>query len=194
MVTKKNNEIIDIKEIIEIFEIKNLSKSSSIFNYKKLEYFNNYYIQKDCGFKYFEKYISKENLIKKYLIKDKEKIKMIFDTYKEKIKLLNEFIDIIKIYFDEEFIIQNNKILDKSFKNLISTFFNNLQKIDDWKNDKLELCLKNFISEKKIKFSSFGKPFRYILTNNVDGPPISSIFLILGKKNTLIRINKYINS
>ncbi len=191
---KKDKEIIDIEEIIKKFEIQNLSKSSSIFDYKKLKYFNNYYIQEVNGFDYLEKFINSEGSTKQYLIKDKDKIKIIFETYKDKIKTLNEFIDIINIYLDEEFVVKNNNILDKNFKILVSLFLTNLQKIEVWKNDELDLCLKTFISEKKIKFSSFGKPLRYILTKNVVGPPIISIFLILGKENTLIRMNKYINS
>ena len=44
--TSNNDEIISIKEIINNFEIKNLSKSSSIFNYNKLDHFNCYYLNK----------------------------------------------------------------------------------------------------------------------------------------------------
>ncbi|PPR47490.1 MAG: Glutamate--tRNA ligase, partial [Alphaproteobacteria bacterium MarineAlpha5_Bin9] len=37
-----NSEIIEMDEIIKKFDIKKISKSSSIFNYKKLDFFNNY--------------------------------------------------------------------------------------------------------------------------------------------------------
>ena len=40
----KNNELIQIDEIINLLELKNISKSASIFNYEKLNFFNNYYI------------------------------------------------------------------------------------------------------------------------------------------------------
>ena len=190
---KKENEIIDIEEIIQLFQIKDLSKSSSLFDHKKLKYFNSYYIQKEDSFDYFIKFIDKEKSIKKYLIQDKDKIKEIFNSYKEKVKTLNEFNEIIKIYFEENFTIIPNKILNENFKILLGNFFKNLQLINEWKNDELESCLKKFIYEKKIKFSSFGKPLRYILTNKVDGPPINSIIAILGKKNTLIRMKQYIN-
>ena len=40
----KGNEIISINEIIEKFEIKKISKSSSIFSYTKLNFFNNLYL------------------------------------------------------------------------------------------------------------------------------------------------------
>ena len=40
---KKENEIIEIEEIIKTFQLEKMSKSSSIFNYKKLNHFNNFY-------------------------------------------------------------------------------------------------------------------------------------------------------
>ena len=49
------------------------------------------------------------------------------------------------------------------------------------------------IKEQKISFASFGKPMRLLLTNNQDGPSLALIISILGKKNTFIRINNYIN-
>ena len=51
-----------------------------------------------------------------------------------------------------------------------------------------------FCENKKIKFSIFGKPMRLVLTNLNNRPPISDILYILGKKNTLLRLNNYINS
>ena len=38
-----------------------------------------------------------------------------------------------------------------------------------------------------------GKPLRLILINSINGPSITDIFYILDKKNTLIRLNKYID-
>ncbi|MDC1060242.1 glutamate--tRNA ligase, partial [Alphaproteobacteria bacterium] len=50
---KNDDEIIQLKNIISIFNIKDLSKSASIFSYKKLDYFNNYYLRKDQNLELF---------------------------------------------------------------------------------------------------------------------------------------------
>ena len=115
---KKDNEIIEFEEVINLFDIKKISKSSSIFDYKKLDFFNNYYLQKENNYKDFEKYIQNSNYIKKYFYKDQEKIKNIFNAYKTKIKKLCEIIDIIIIYFDNNIETKTNNILDSNFKNL----------------------------------------------------------------------------
>ena len=41
----EKSETIELKEIIENFEITNLSKSSSIFSFDKLDFFNNFYLR-----------------------------------------------------------------------------------------------------------------------------------------------------
>ena len=55
-----------------------------------------------------------------------------------------------------------------------------------------EKVIKNFIIEKKIKFVTLGKPIRFILINSINGPSISDIFTILGKKVSIERLNQYI--
>ena len=75
-----DDEIISLEEIINNFEIKNLSKSSSIFNYDKLNYFNCYYLRKDTNVKYFHDYSQTNPQLKTFYRKDKEKlnIKLIY--------------------------------------------------------------------------------------------------------------------
>ena len=61
----KEKEIIQINEIIKKFEIKKLSKSSSIFSYKKLNFFNNYYLREKNGFEKFINYCENHDTLKK---------------------------------------------------------------------------------------------------------------------------------
>ena len=59
--------------------------------------------------------------------------------------------------------------------------------------ENLENAMKKFILDKDIKFVKFGKPTRLILINSENGPSISDILFILGKKNSIKRIKIYIN-
>ena len=56
------------------FNIEELSKSSSIFNYQKLDFLNNFYLQQEEGYEDFEKYIKNNDLIKSYLVENHKKI------------------------------------------------------------------------------------------------------------------------
>ena len=48
-----DTEIISIEDIIKNFNIKKISKSSSIFDYKKLNFFNNHYLKLEKNINYF---------------------------------------------------------------------------------------------------------------------------------------------
>ena len=187
-----NNEIVSIKEIINNFEIKNLSKSSSVFNYNKLNHFNCYYLKKDRNFNYFINYCQKNIKLKKFYKNDKEKLKRIFYIYKNNINYYKELENVCPIYFEEDFITKKKINLDKNFKKLLEKFIILLENLDLWENKKIEDLIKNFIITNKIKFISFGKPLRLVLINLENGPSISDIFFVLGRKKSILRLNNYI--
>ena len=191
---KKNDEIIEINEIIKIFKLEEMSKSSSIFNYDKLNHFNNHYLRKKENYQYFVTFVKNNNIFNDFFNEDNIKIKKIFETYKKNISYYCELEYILKIYYDKTFKTNLDSNLEINFNSILKEFINQLNKINDWNLTNLENCIKKFIENKKIKFSIFGKPMRLVLTNLNNGPSISDILYILGKKNTLLRLNNYINS
>ena len=191
---KKNNEIIEFNEIIDKFNIKDISKSSSRFDYTKLNFLNNFYLQQEDNFKDFELFIKHNDSIKLYLNTNIEKIKDIYSAHKRKIKVFNELVEIIKIYFDKEFVTQPNVVLDDNFNKILSKFFIQLKTINNWNENNIEICIKNFIKKENLKLSFFGKPLRHLLTNNKDGISLGLVMMILGKDLTILRINNYLNN
>ena len=108
---KEKSETIELDEIIENFEISNLSKSSSIFSFDKLDFFNNFYLRKENGIKEFIKFCESDVELNKYLQKDETKMKNIFNVYKKDMKKLSDLNEIIKVYFDQYY---NNLFLTLS--------------------------------------------------------------------------------
>ena len=171
-----------------------MSKSSSIFDYDKLNHFNNFYLQKEENYKYFEKYINANSILKKFFDLDQILMKKLFNTYKKNINSYSELENIAKIYYDEEFKTILNNELDENFNIILKDFTKHLDLINVWSKDNLKNCINKFLELKKIKFSILGKPIRLVLTNLKEGPPVNDILFILGKKNTFLRLNNYINS
>ncbi len=187
----QKNEIINLENIINEFKINNLSKSSSIFSYKKLNFFNNHYIKQDDNLNKFYEYCKSNEFLNKYLQSDKNKITRIFKTYKKNILKYEEMINISKIYFDEYFKIILDKNFDIQFDNLFKEFLKLINNINTWEHDYINLKINEFLNQNNIKFPVLGKPVRYLLTNNYNGPSITDIFMILGKNKSLERLNNY---
>ena len=189
---KKNDEFIEFDEILKLFNIKDLSKSSSIFDYDKLNHFNNHYLKKESNYIFFEKFLGKQSI--SFNLQDNTNlIKKIFNYHKEKVKYYSELLDIINIYLDKNFKTNYDKVLDDDFNNNLKVFIKKINSINDWNLINLEAVIDKFITLNQIKFSKFGKPMRFVLTNSVNGISLSKILDLLGKNNTFIRLNNYIN-
>ena len=188
------SEIISIENIINSFDLNKISKSSSIFDYKKLNYFNNHYIKNDNNLEELFNYCNINEKLKEYSIINKEKFIRIFDIYKEKLNFYENLEFICSIYYDEYFKTKQNTLFNEQFDILIKQFIIILSEIKSWEINELEKNIKDLINLNNIKFPLFGKPARLLLINEENGPSISEILYILGKKNSLERINNYINS
>ena len=189
---KKKNEIIEMEEIIKIFKIDKISKSSSIFDYNKLNYINNHYLKKDNNYKYFDEYILKNNTLSNFMQEDENKVKRIFKIYKNNLNYFSEIDSILKLYFNKSFVTEKNDILNNEFNLILEDFINDFSNIKEWDEETINSFVDNFIVKKKIKFVLFGKPLRFLLTNSETGPSISAILFALGKETSFFRLNNYI--
>ena len=188
---KNDDELIQLKNIISIFNIKDLSKSASIFSYKKLDYFNNYYLRQDDNLDLFIKYCRSNINLQIYMEDEEEKLIRIFNIYKKDISKYEEIVNIAEIYFNSNFEILKNEIFDQEFNNCFNKFLELINSIKNWEYDVINSEIKDFLKKNNLKFPILGKPVRFLLTNNYNGPSITDIFMILGKEESIKRINKY---
>ncbi len=186
------SEIINIDEIIKVFKIDKLSKSSSIFSYKKLNFFNNHYLRSSIGKKEFENFCQMNTKLKKKFLEDKDKMFKIFEVYKKDLTNLKEIFDIVDIYFDKNFKSKSDVKFGENFDDILVEFKEEISKIEDWTRENMQKKIEDFLHKKNIKFPVLGKPIRFLLINSYNGPSISDIFVILGKKDSLDRLNQYI--
>ena len=69
------------------------------------------------------------------------------------------------------------------FNEIYNDFISDISNIEIWESENIQNYISNFINSNKIKFPIIGKPLRFILINSYNGPSISDIFVILGKKD-----------
>ena len=187
----QDNEIIELPKIISQFELKSLSKSASIFSYKKLDFFNNYFLRIETNAKLFKEYCKSNKKLTEYLALDKEKLFRIFNVYKKDISKYIEILSIAEIYFSKNFSKYSDEKFLVDFNNIYNEFLELINNINKWEYDIINLEIKEFIKKNNIKFPVLGKPIRHLLTNNYNGPSITDIFMILGKTESIERLKRY---
>jgi len=206
---KNNQEIFNKDELIKNFSLAGMNKAAAIFNIEKLNWLNGYYIRKTKLTELTEKcipYLENANLIdrageREWKIRETEKL-INFDQLKKIIALEQErliklgdlpelvkFIFVKKIDYDATLLIwkktEKNKIanclelLNKTIKEIPQETFNAIN---------LEKKIKKLIEEKKLGVGETLWPFRVALTGLKASPPPFDIAEILGKKETLKRI------
>jgi len=190
---KKENELVNLEEIVKKYKIEDISKSSSIFSYSKLNYFNNYYLRLSENLNNFITFCKNHQKLKINYDIDKNKLLRVFEIYKKNLNHYEEILNYSNIYFDKKYELPEiTRKFEKNFENNYKEFTKDLSSINMWEKDEIENFIKKFLKEKNIKFSIFGKPLRFILTKFYEGPSLSDIFFILGKKDSIERLNQYI--
>lgn len=183
-----DKEIFSEEEMIKLFSLKNIRKSSSRLDIEKLKNVNNFYIKNKNNHDLF-------NLIKLKNIdcdKHKTSILMILPEVKNKTKTIDELVESLEFIFQIRPIDLNEKakeVLTVDAKKILFEIKKNLETLDTWDINNIEQLLKDFSYSKGIKFKDLGLPLRAALTGTLSSPNIYNVLDCLGKDEVLNRID-----
>lgn len=204
-------EIFSLEEFVQMFDTKDLNKSSGIFNREKLLWFNHQYIMnmpvgklvKKYG-EWHVKYGGDRDLRAKISEKGDDYLRSVLKLVQERLKLLSEIDEAIRIfYFGNEKAdfseYKHTKNVDtEDIKQILSVFALELEKksdnLSDWSHEQWEGFMRKLAEEKGLGAGKVFMTLRLALTNSPATPPLYEILLILGKKETLTRLSKYVDN
>ena len=194
---KKEKEIINIEEAIKVFNIEDVEKRSAIFNFKKLIWFNRFYLRKRTS-EDIEKLIFDDPYLsdlKKYLEKYPREVYLkIIELGKDRANTLREIFETVKFFYEsfdypKELLVWKDYTFDQ-IKNSLILVKNTIENIPDEKfeSEYIKLVLDNLNEDKGLTYW----PLRVALTGLEASPPPIDIMIIYGKKKTLELIEKAI--
>ncbi len=186
-----NQEIFSLEEFVKKFSLDHLHKKSPIFDRKKLNYLNGYYLRLKTDEELFQ-------LFKKFIPQaTDEQIKILVPVLKERIVKLSDLSIQTKFLF-ENIDYDKNLLLKKGTDSkialdiLIKTkdlLFS--QKNFDFTN--LQSSLMDLISTNNWNVGEFFMIFRVAICGSVFTPPVVDCLPALGKENTLEKLQIAIN-
>ena len=197
---KTDNEILSLNDIIKVFDIKDINPSPSIFEVDKLDFFNGYWLRQKSASELVKliKPFLKDNIKLSSEAHKKEDafLRKIISIEKERIKKLSDIAEITDFFFVEELKYGSEmlvwKKMDKSsLPNNLQALARILEKIpeENWTNDSIEEGVMSFLKAKELKIGEFLWPMRVALTGRKASPGPFEVAEILGKKETLKKIN-----
>ncbi len=192
-------EFFTLDELIKVFNADDIRKSSAIFDYDKLKWMNSKYIEKMdlTQFKSYAMPILDKTITHKLNDLDKlcEILKpriQIFSEISEKVTFFEELpdFDINLLANDKKkTTLENSKIILENAIKLLTEIEQN-----DWLNDNLFAVLEQIATDNQLKPMSVMWVVRLAVSGNiVTVGGATEIMQILGKEETLARLNKTLN-
>ncbi|MBN1795810.1 MAG: glutamate--tRNA ligase [Sedimentisphaerales bacterium] len=188
-------EIMTKDELIEAFDLARLTKTNSLFDRDKLLAFNTEHM----------KLVDKETLLghfKKYLAVIDSPIQKADDDMLKRILQINEgaktlemvehksrflFLDNDKIEYDEK-AVQKVLLKDNGLA-MLQIIRDRLDAMGELSEKAVEDMLRGLAEEKQVGLGKVAQPLRVAICGNTISPPIFDSIQLLGKENTLIRID-----
>ena len=181
-----DREFFTLDEFVQAFNTDHLHKKSPIFDRKKLDYLNGYYLRQKTDDELFA-------LFKKYLPQaTDEQIKVLVPVLKERIVKLSDLVSQTKFLFedvdyDKDLLLkkgtspENAKLMLTKTKEILKNF-------DDIQNRIMEM-----VKENNWNLGEYFMVFRVAICGSVFTPPVVECLPALGQEKTLSKLQIAIN-
>jgi len=189
-----DREILSLEELIDLFSLERCSKNGAKFDFKKAEWFNRFYFQ--CKSNEEIAKLIQPILIDKGIDAGWDTIVKVAGLIKDRIHITSELWNQSAFFFtapdsyDEKTVSKRWKDdSSEKMQELISI----LQTIDDFSALSAEQAVMSWIEKNGYNTGAIMNAFRLSLVGESKGPHIFSITEIIGKDETIKRMNKVIN-
>ena len=189
-VPTNNVEVLTLKEIIEQFDVNNVSKSPTFFDYKKLEWIGNEYMKKMDK----EEYLSFVKPFVNVELSDflKSNIDTLLLLFKDQISYASQVNGLIQELFGSKELILNDEmkeILTKN-KDVILAFQNELNAVSEFNEEAIKVMINNVKLQTSKKGKELFMPIRIASTWMMHGPELAKMIYLTNKENVLSNIDK----
>lgn len=189
--SKGDKEIFTISEIINTFDIKDVSRSGAVFDIGKMNFVNQHHLSS----------LTDEELIT--LIKpfnemnnfdlsnhhDPKKLIRLCVTsgnnLSEISKFIQPFVNDFENYNEDDL---NKHLLESG--DVIDFFLSELAGIDDWSEESFELIINKALEDLNLPMPKIGLPIRVALLGRKNSPHLSSTIYLIAKESALSRLEK----
>ena len=190
-----DQELFSMQELIDQFSLDRVSKSGAKFDYEKGKWFNNRYLQLKDNEEIAT--LFQQILLDKDIVEENEKLEKIVSLVKERANFVNELWGQSSFFFvaPTEY---DAKTVQKRWKAETPAQMLELKElllgITDFTAEKTEEIVKDWIAAKEYNMGGIMNAFRLSVVGEPKGPHMFDIIAIIGKDETVKRIDNAVNS
>lgn len=186
-------EIFSLEELVQKFDLNRIHKAGAKFDPEKNKWFNHQYLQKQSDASLAESF---KAILNKKGISTSLDLTKVVSLIKERANFVTEFWDLADYFFEAP-----TTYDEKAAKNwkeetpvLMQQVISELQKIEDFTSANIETLLKVWMTANEIGMGKVMQPLRLSLVGALKGPHLFDIIEMIGKEETVKRIEKAIAS
>ena len=188
-----NQEVFSMDGLIKEFSPERISKSSSQYDVKKLNWFNAQYIKKLEDDKYLELVMPFLKEAYDLTNKSEEWIKHLALIYKNHINYGKQIVQDVSLFFDRE--IKPSEECIEFMKNeeiptVINAFKQEIEAISDWNIENISNAINNVKEKTGVKGKMLYMPIRIKVSGIMHGPELPDTIFLIGKDTVVDRLSK----
>ncbi len=185
-----NGEVFSMDELIKNFDETRISKSSSQYDEKKLEWFNHQYIKKMDDDKYL-------NWVKNYFTRDtssksEEWVDKLLLIYKDHLNYGKEIDDVTSNFFVDSITIDKEELefleSDEIIPKVLEAFKEEIKNIIDWNIENINIAINNVKEKTGAKGKLLYMPIRIKASGFMHGPELADTLYLIGKDTIIGRL------
>ena len=189
--SKGDKEIFTISEIINTFDIKDVSRSGAVFDIGKMNFVNQHHLSSltDEELITIIKPFNEMNNFDLSNHHDPKKLIRLCVTSGNNLSEISKFIQ----PFVNDFENYNEDDLKKHLLesgDVIDFFLSELAEIDDWSEESFELIINKALEDLNLPMPKIGLPIRVALLGRRNSPHLSSTIYLIAKEIALSRLEK----
>jgi len=197
-----DQEIFSMSELIDAFDLSRVNRSGAVFDREKLNWINSQYIKSlstEALTNYCIPYLLKAGYITEADVQEKQAtLTQIAELLRDRLSYFAQVPEECALFFDPDFEINDQESIDLLADERVPILRDALiQKITDAETftaAEAQGILKSIQKEykkEKIKGKMLYMPSRIMITGQMHGPDLAMIMEILGKEETLKRLNHF---
>ena len=188
-------EIFSLEELVSKFDLNRIHKAGAKFDPEKNKWFNHQYLQMQSDetlAKAFELEIIKRKDSCEYSF---DKLTKIVSLIKERAHFVNELWELSDYFFEVPSIYDEkaSKNWKEDTSELMKQVISELNNITDFTSLNIETILKEWMTTNEIGMGKVMQPLRLSLVGALKGPHLFDIIELIGKEETINRIEKAIS-
>ena len=186
-----DEEIFSRADLLDKFHLADVGKSAGVFNAEKLEWLNFQYQQKRPPDQITQE-VKPFFADKGYTLPDDARLGRMLKTLQPRAKTLVELAEAAHFYltervtFDEKAV---KKFLTPDGVDIVEHVRRKLSHVPHWTEEGLHMAFTNLMEELDLKLGKIAQPVRVGLTGGTASPGIFEVMEVLGKEQTLARLD-----